>query len=298
LTEPTAPGPDRRRAIQRGAFWMFVAALSFTTMITCVRFLENRYPSVEVVFFRALVGLIFVVPPLMQYGLAGLGTKRVGMHFSRAVFAMAAMLTFYYGVAFVPLSDATAYSFIIPLFATVAAALILREHVDAPRWIATIVGFTGTLVILRPGQAEITFPVLMLLLSAAFYAGSWTSLKFLTRTESASLIVFYMNVMIVPLALVPTLIVGTMPTLADLPILIAIGLFGTFAHFCQAKSYEAADASAVMPFDFLRLPLSVTFAWFLFDEPTNVFTWVGAVIIFGSSWFIGWHESGAGRKKT
>ncbi len=270
--------------------------MSFTAMIVCVRWLENRYPTVEVVFFRALVGLVFVVPPLMQHGLSGLRTRRIGMHFSRAAFAMAAMLTYYYGVAFVPLADAIAYTFIIPLFATVAAALVLRERVDAARWTATLVGFAGTVVILRPFSSEISLAVMMMLLSAAFYAGSWTSLKFLTRTESASLIVFYMNIMIVPLTLVPAIFVGTLPTLKDLPVLIGVGLFGTFAHFCQAKSYEAADASAVMPFDFLRLPFSVVVAWFLFAEPTNIFTWIGATIIFGSTWFISWHESRAGKK--
>ena len=272
--------------------------MSFTLMVVCVRYLENRYPSVEVVFFRALAGLVFVVPPLMQHGLAGLSTRRVGMHFTRASFAMLAMLAFYYGVTYVPLADAMAYTFVIPLFATVAAALILRERVDAPRWLATLIGFAGTLVILRPGHTEISLPVLMMLLSAAFYAGSWTSLKFLTRTESASIIVLYMNVMILPMALIPTLLIGSLPSLADLPLLIAVGVFGSFAHFCQAKSYSAADASAVMPFDFLRLPFSVVWAWFLFAEPTNMFTWIGAVIIFGSGWFIGWHESRAGRKSV
>lgn len=277
---------------------MTLAALSFTLMVVCVRYLENRYPSVQVVLFRALAGLAFVIPPLMQHGLSGLGTRRIGMHISRAGFAMAAMLTFYYGVAFVPLADAMAYTFIIPLFATVAAALILREHVDSARWTATIIGFAGTLVIIRPGHAELSLPVMMMILSAAFYAGSWISLKFLTRTESASIIVLYMNVLIVPLALIPTLFVGTMPTLADLPILIAVGVFGSFAHYFQAKSYGAADASAVIPFDFLRLPFSVAFAWFLFAEPTNLFTWIGAIIIFASTWYISWHESRAGRKKT
>ena len=277
---------------------MTLAALSFTLMVVCVRYLENRYPSVQVVFFRALVGLVFVIPPLMQHGFAGLGTKRIGMHLSRAVFAMAAMLAFYYGVVFVPLADAMAYTFIIPLFATVGAALILREIVDMPRWAATLIGFIGTLVIIRPGHAEFSLPVMLMILSAAFYAGSWISLKFLTRTESASIIVLYMNVLIVPLALIPTLFVGTMPTLSDLPFLIAIGGFGSLAHFFQAKSYAAADASAVIPFDFLRLPFSVVFAWFLFAEPTNLFIWIGAVIIFASTWYISWHESRAGQKSA
>ncbi|NKB21049.1 MAG: EamA family transporter [Alphaproteobacteria bacterium] len=160
-----------------------------------------------------------------------------------------------------------------------------------PRWIATICGFIGTLIIIRPGYAEISLPVLAMLLSAVFYAGSWLSMKILTRTDSASLIVLYMNVMIVPFALVPTLIIGKMPNLPDLLILIGVGLTGSFAHFCQARSFGSADASAVMPFDFLRLPMAVAWGWFFFAEPTNVWTWVGAMVIFASTYYIAWRES-------
>ena len=123
---------NRRRAIQRGAFWMVVAALSFTTMLFFVRYLEGRYPSIEVVFFRALAGLVFVIPILTRQGLSGLRTQHFPMHVSRTVFALAAMFFFYYGVAHVSMSEGTAFTFVIPLFATVGAALILRETVDAP----------------------------------------------------------------------------------------------------------------------------------------------------------------------
>ena len=270
---------------------MIVAAVSFTMMLFFVRYLEGRYPSIQVVFFRALAGLIFIIPILTRQGLLGLHTKHFPMHVSRTGFALAAMFFFYYGVAYVPMSDATAFTFIIPLFATVGAALILREKVDLPRWLATIFGFLGTLIIIRPGTAEISIPVLAMLLSAVFYAGSWLSMKILTRTETASLIVLYMNVMIVPLALIPTLIIGKIPNPTDLMVLIGVGLTGSFAHFCQARAFGFADASAVMPFDFLRLPLAVSWGWLFFNEPTNTWTWVGATVIFATTYFIAWRES-------
>ncbi len=282
---------DRHRAIRLGAFWMIVAAISFTSMLFLVRYLEGRYPSIEVVFFRALAGLVFVFPILFRQGRDGLKTKTFGIHVSRTLFALAAMFFFYYGIAYVPMSDSTAFTFIIPLFATLGAALFLKEKVDLPRWAATIFGLIGTLIILRPGYAEISIPVLAMLLSAIFYAGSWLSMKVLTRTESASLIVFYMNVMIVPLALIPTLIMGTMPNFPDMLILIGVGLTGSFAHFCQARSFGSADASAVIPFDFLRLPMAVAWGWFFFAETTNLWTWIGAVVIFVSTYYITWRES-------
>ena len=287
---------DRRRAFQLGAFWMIIAAISFTTMLFLVRYLEGRYPSIEVVFFRALAGLVFVVPIFLRQGRNGFHTKHFGMHISRTLFALAAMFFFYYGVAHVSMSNATAFTFIIPLFATVGAALFLKESVDLPRWGAAIVGFFGTLIIIRPGYAEISLPVLAMLLSAVFYAGSWLSMKVLTKTDSASLIVFYMNVMIVPLTLIPTIFIGFLPNLPDLIVLLGIGLTGSFAHFCQARSFGKTDASAVIPFDFLRLPMAVAWGWFFFAETTDLWTWVGAVVIFSSTYYIAWRESRVQKK--
>ena len=275
----------------KGAFWMIAAGFSFTAMLVCVRYLEGRYPSVEVVFFRAFVGLVFVLPPLLRTGIRGLHTNHFPLHISRASFSLLAMVVYYYAVPFIPLADSTTYSFIIPLFVTLGAVLFLKEKVDGPRWAATLVGFMGVIIVLRPGQGGLSFPVLMMMLSVLFYAGAWISMKFLTRTDEAAVIVFYQNILIVPLALIPTLFIGLVPTLEDLFILIGVGLFGSYAHFCQAKSFGSADASAVMPFDFLRLPFSVICAWFLFEEPTDIWTWLGAMIIFGSTYYITWWET-------
>lgn len=277
--------------IRQGAFWMIAAGFSFTAMLVCVRYLEGRYPSVEVVFFRAFVGLVFVLPPLLRTGIRGLHTNHFPLHISRAGFSLLAMVVYYYAVPFIPLADSTTYSFIIPLFVTLGAVIFLKEKVDGPRWAATLVGFMGVIIVLRPGQGGLSFPVLMMMLSVLFYAGAWISMKFLTRTDEAAVIVFYQNILIVPLALIPTLFIGLIPTLEDLFILIGVGLFGSYAHYCQARSFGSADASAVMPFDFLRLPFSVTCAWFLFEEPTDIWTWLGAMIIFGSTYYITWWET-------
>lgn len=270
---------------------MVLAGFSFTAMLVCVRYLNGRYPSVEVVFFRALAGLVFVLPPLLKQGMMGLRTNRLPMHISRASFSMLAMVAYYYGVAYVPLADATTYSFIIPLFVTLGAVLFLREKVDAQRWIATIVGFIGIVIVLRPAQTPVTLAVFVMLLSVLFYAGAWISMKFLTRTDSASVIVFYQNVMIVPLALIPTLFLGSVPTPGDFAVLIGVGLTGSYAHYCQARSFGEADASAVMPFDFLRLPFSVLCAWFLFSESSDWWSLIGAAIIFGATYYSTWHET-------
>lgn len=286
--------------IIHGAVWMVIAAWAFTAMLVCVRFLEGRYPPIEVVFFRALVGLVFVLPPLLSHGLPGLHTKRFTLHVTRAFFGLAAMVCYYFAVPHLPLAAITTYSFAIPLFVTLGAVIVLKEVVDAPRWIATLVGFAGVMIMLWPGLNNtghfgISVPVASVMLSVLFYAGAWITMKFLTRTEEASVIVFYQNVLTVPLAAIPTFYLGLLPTLHDLGILFGVGVFGALAHFAQARSFGAADASAVMPYDFLRLPFAVGCAWFLFSEVTGLWTWAGAIVIFGATYYITWHETRAKR---
>ena len=244
-------------------------------------------------FFRAVFGLALIVPVVMRSGVGRLKTKRLPMHCVRTGFAFAAMLTFYYGLATVHVADAMALTFLIPIFTTIAAAAILRERVDAPRWAAVAAGFLGALIIIRPGFVEITLPIMMVVSSSVFYAGAWTSVKFLTRTEPASVIVFYMNVMMVPATLVPSLFVWVGPAWSDVPALIVLGLTGWAAHFCQARAFGEADASVVVPFDFLRLPFGAALAWAWLGEPTDPWTWLGAVVIFAATYFITWRENRA-----
>jgi drug/metabolite transporter (DMT)-like permease len=299
--------PARQHNIVLGAIWMVIAAWSFTAMLICVRYLAGRYPAIEVVFFRAMVGLLFVLPPLMTHGLPGLGTKVFHLHLTRAVFGLAAMLAYYSAAPYLPLADITTYSFAIPLCVTLGAVIVLKEKVDAQRWLATFIGFVGVVIMLRPGfsGAEhkaggfmgLSVPEMMAMLSILFYAGAWISMKFLTRTEEASIIVFYQNIITVPLVAVPTFIFGSWPSLPDLALLIGVGIFGSLAHFAQARSFGAADASAVMPYDFLRLPFAVGCAWLLFQELTGIWTWVGASVIFSATYFITWHETRAKRRK-
>ncbi len=281
----------------RGAVWMTLAAASFAVLLIAIRLLSAKFHTVEIVFFRAVFGLTLIVPVVMRSGFGRLATRRLAMHCVRTAFAFAAMLTFYFGLATVHVADAMALTFVIPIFTTIAAAVILGERVNAPRWAAVAAGFAGALIIIRPGLVEITLPMMMVVVSSVFYAGAWTSVKFLTRTEPASVIVFYMNVMMVPATLVPSLFVWVGPAWSDAPALIVLGLTGWAAHFCQARAFGEADASVVVPFDFLRLPFGAALAWVWLGEPTGPWTWLGAAVIFAATYFITWRESRAARRE-
>lgn len=284
-------GSARSSQYVRSAFWAVLAAVSFAIMMTSVRHMDGKFDAFEIVLFRALVGLFMVIPLVSRSGFGALKTTRMPLHIVRTLFALFAMATLYYALADIPVAQAIALTFLIPLFTTIAAGVVLRESVGIHRWTATLVGFVGAMVIIRPGMVEIGLPVLLAVLSSALYAGAWSSVKILTRTDSAAVTVFWMNVLMVPLTAIPVAFLWVTPGWADVPVLLVMALSGWAAHFCQARAFEKSDASAVMPFDFLRLPLGALFGFVLFAEFIDIWTWAGAVIIFVAGYYIARREA-------
>ena len=268
------------------ACWAVLAAVSFAVMMTSVRHMDGKFDAFEIVFFRALIGVFIVIPLVTKSGLKALRTERMPMHIVRTLFALFAMATLYYSLAELAVAQAIALTFLIPLFTTIAAGTLLGERVGIHRWSATLVGFAGAMVIIRPGFVEVSGPVLLVVLSSALYAGAWSSVKILTRTDSAAVTVFWMNVLMVPLTAIPLFWVWVTPSVEDILPLLIMALSGWSAHFCQARAFESSDASAVMPFDFLRLPLGALFGYLLFAEFIDAWTWTGAVIIFLAGYYI------------
>ena len=269
----------------RSATWAILTAISFAVMITAVHYMDGKFDAFQIVFFRAIVGLFLIVPLVSRSGMRALRTTKMPLHLVRTLFGLLAMAALYYAVAIKPLAEVIALTFLIPIFVTIASSLILREAVGVHRWVATIFGFAGALIIIRPGLTEFDIPIFLVLLSSALYAGAWSSVKVLTRTDQASVTIFWMNILMVPLTLIPLAFVWVTPIWDDFTPILIMALSGWSAHFCQAKAFEKSDASAVMPFDFLRLPVAALFGYILFSETLDVWSWVGAVIIFAAGYY-------------
>jgi drug/metabolite transporter (DMT)-like permease len=269
----------------RGIYWMILGCASFAAMMASVRYIGPDLDAIEIVFVRAIVGLFMVVPIVIRSGPAALKTEQLPLHALRTILAFAAMVTLYYALAVTPLADSISLTFLIPLVTTLAAAFVLRENVDRSRWIATGVGFLGALVIVRPGVNDINPYIFLVILSCVFYAGTWSTIKILTRKDSAAITTFYMNILMVPLCTIPLFFVWKTPTVEQIIPLGVMALSGWLAHFCQARAFEEADTSAVMPFDFSRLVFGALFAWFLFDEVADRWVWTGALIVFAAGYF-------------
>jgi drug/metabolite transporter (DMT)-like permease len=195
-----------------------------------------------------------------------------------------------------PLADVTALSFTAPLFATVGAALLLSEHVGARRWTATLVGFFGALVIIRPGAGTFTGASLVALASAVAIAAAQLSVKSLSRTEHPNAIVLIMGLLMTPMSLFPAAFVWTWPNWSTFLWLLLLGLVATIGQVFLVRAMQAADASAVMPFDFSRLIFASALGWLMFGERPDAWTWVGAAIIVAATVYIARREANLARQ--
>ena len=280
----------------RGALWMAGSIGWFTTMSVLVRLLSEGYSTFELVFFRSLVGLVLLAPLVFRRGGTGFRTTKMKLHLFRAGAAYAGVITYFYALGAMPLADVTALHFTLPLFGMLGAMLVLGETVYRHRWIAAMIGFAGTLVVIRPGFASIDAVAFLVLFSAASYAATDLAGKVLARTEDPNQIVFYLNFILVPVSLAGALFFWVTPPLADYPWLFALGAATALAHMCLIRAFVAADASAMMPLSFLRLPLIAATGFVLFGEVPNLWTMIGAVIIFSGAYFATWRERALARR--
>ena len=276
---------------------MILGGTSLTLLAVVIRHLQGKYSVLEMIFLRSAVSLLLILPWAVHAGVMHLRTRRLGLHVFRNVVHYLGNVGWFIGVTLVPLADLSALQFTVPLFTIVLAAIVLREAVGAHRWGATFVGFIGALVIIRPGFVEIGAGTVAVVLSAMFYAASQVSTKALSRTDSPNLILFYMAVIFVPISAVPAAFDWTTPDFEDTVPILLLGVFGVLAHACIIRAFAAADASFVMPFDFLRLPIAALFGFVLYLERPDIWVWAGAVIIFGATYYISWHEGRSPRRR-
>jgi drug/metabolite transporter (DMT)-like permease len=286
----------------RGALWMVLACACFSSMNGIVRHLGQDLPSLVLVFFRCLFGLIALLPWLLKPGLASLRAARPSLHVVRVITGFIAMASWFYGLTLMPLAEATALSFTMPLFATVAAVIFLGEVMRARRWTATLIGFAGAMIILRPGFATISEATLYVLFAAVLMAVSQTIVKLLSRSEHPNATVFWLVFLMTPVSLVPALFVWQTPNTEQFAWLIVLGIVATLGHQSMARSLGATDATAVYPLDFTRLIFATLIGYFAFSELPDAWTWLGAAVIMASSIYIAHREAAlrraARREKT
>lgn len=275
----------------RGAILGITATAFFAGMIGCIRQLALDLPPLEIVLFRNLFSFAFMLPWLAVAGVSVLRTQHHKLYLGRSTIGFISMCLWFTGVSYLPLNESTALSFTAPLFASVCAVVVLGEVIRLRRWTATLIGFLGTMIILRPGFAELTWPQAVILASAITSGINTVMVKQLTRTESPNAIVTYMTLYALPFSLIAASFVWVTPPLHTWPFILLLGLFATLGHLCLTRAFFCMDASSVVALDFFRLPFVALIAWFFFSESPDIWTWMGAAVIVASTVYITHREA-------
>jgi drug/metabolite transporter (DMT)-like permease len=242
--------------------------------------------SFQTVFCRLFFAFIILLPLALHAGIGAIATTQIKIYVLRSISGIIAMWMWFYAVTLIPIGEQTAFSFLAPLFTTIGATLFLGEVVRLRRWIAILIGFIGALIIIRPGIIELSLGHVVAIATALAFGCSMLILKHLTRKDDPLIIVFISHLIMMPLALLPALYVWEWPQFEVWMILIATGPVAVIGHVTLTKAYKLADASFVAGVDYARLPFAVLFGWILFGELSDIWTWIGASVIFGSSFYV------------
>jgi len=271
----------------RGVLWILVGTVFFSLNDMVVKLLGKSIHPAEIAFFRYLTGLALLSPIFLRMGWGGLRSQRLPLHFLRALIAGLAQVMVYYAVIHLLLADATTLSFSRPLFMTLLAVVILGEVVGWKRWVATMVGFAGVVIMIRPGAGSVDPAAIVAIIAALMFALGLIIIRRLASTESPNQILFYYLAFGALIFTGPALWWWKTPVGGDWLLLLLIGALTSIATICYVRGFSLGEASVLGPIEYVRLVYAALIGFFVFYETPDVWTWAGAAIIIGSAVYIG-----------
>jgi len=260
--------------------------------------------------------LLAVIVP-MAGGYRSLRTRRLPMHLLRGGCVVFANMTFFLGLAVLPLADGVAIFFVSPLIITVFSVVFLGERVGPLRWAAVLVGLIGVGIVLRPGSGTFQLAALLPVLAAFGYASLHMLTRYIGRTENAAAMSFYIQLTFIIVTAAFGLIAGdgrfagnahpslefllrgwTMPRASDALIFAAVGLASAFGGFFISQAYRTSEAALVAPFEYIALPLAIFWGITVFGEWPDLVTYLGIALILGSGLYMIWREARVNRARV
>jgi len=281
----------------QGALWLVSGGFIFTCNGVMIRLLSEQMESVQTAFFRAAFSILLLLPMIASGQVKPWHSKRIKGHFWRTVMGTASMVLGFYAVSMLALADATALGFSQPLFSVCVAALILGEKVRWRRWSATIVGFVGVLVMVRPGAGSLQPGALVALANALTVALSILLVKRLSDSETPLMILTQFAIWSTLLLTVPAIWVWRWPDGWGWALAVGVSASATLGQYFWVQAFKAGEMSAVAPFEYLRLPFAVFMGWLIWGQMPEIWTYVGAAIVIGSALYIAHREHQLARER-
>ncbi|MDC0094096.1 DMT family transporter [Alphaproteobacteria bacterium] len=269
---------------------MIISGLFFVLMHSAVKYLSKEIHIFEIAFFRCALVIFVLAPVIIQQGKTIFKTKQPKMQFLRIITNSVAMLCFFYGISTTPLAQLTTLGFTVPIFATILAVIFMKEKIKLRRTTALIIGFIGTIIVMRP-DISIELGALLIIFSSFLWSICLIFIKKLTQTDSAVTISLYFGIGMIPATFALAFPVMQVIDLRQFAILIFIAITGTLAQTIMNTALKKGELALLLPFDFLRLIWSVLIGYALFAEKPTFTLWIGGFLIIGSTTYIAWREA-------
>jgi len=275
----------------RGLGWMVVTGLFFVGVTGIVRYLGTDMSAPQAAFIRYGFGAVLMIPVFLKLETVRLPARTLALLGGRGVLHGIGVSLWFFAMARIPIAEVTALGFTAPIFTTIGAALFLGEKLRARRVGAVLVGFGGTLFILRPGFEAVSVGALAQLAAAPVFAGSFLIAKKLTETLSSTAIVAFLSIIVTVVLLPAALVDWRTPTWTELGLLFVVASLATAGHVTLTQAFRSADITVTQPAQFLQLVWATLLGLLVFGEDPVVWTWIGGAIIVASATYIAHRES-------
>jgi len=275
---------DRTPSKPMAALWV-AGWLALMLVVTVAGRETTRELNVfQIMEVRSILGLLMLYPLIrINGGLAAMKTSRPLQHIGRNLIHYFAQLGWFLALTLIPLGQVVSIEFTMPIWTAILAASFLGERMTVWKILAIVLGILGVIVIVRP-ETGASNPGQLIALGAAIGFGiSIAMMKSLTRTEKTLAIIFWMLAIQSVLGFFPALYVWRWPSAYAWGWIVAIAFCGTFSHYCMARAMLYADATVVLPMDFLRVPLTATAGWLIYSEGLDMYTLLGAALILAGN---------------
>lgn len=285
--------------VPRAAAWLLLGVTGGLGLDLCAKEILETYSLVQFILLRSLIAIAIMLSITPQFGgLRALHTREVLWHVLRSVFAIGAMFGFFYGLARMPLVNALTLGYTAPLIMTALSALFLGDEIGWRRWLAVGLGFTGVLIMLRPGRGELSLAAIAVLIAAFCYACQAITARRLGGTESTLSLAFYVVVG-------PLIVAGAVfdsdtwlsPDVGGWILIVGAAVCSIFAWVGFVNGYRAVSPAILAPLEYLALVAGAIAGFLIWDEVPDRWVVVGAVIIMASGVFVV-YRSGVQKAKS
>jgi S-adenosylmethionine uptake transporter len=273
-----------------GVSWFILSLLSSTLNDVISRYAGIRLHPFQIAFFRFAFSALTLIPFIFYYGRESIRTSNPLVHLMRGLLLFFGITLWTYGVKVAPLTTGTVISFTIPLFTLVLAVFFLKENIIWQRWVATLVGFIGIIVVIKPHSSDFNIHALIFVVASIGFAMLDIINKKFVIKESMISMLFYSALITALLSIAPASLYWQTPTILELSLLFMLGMSANLILFFLLKAFRLIDATASAPYRYFELIFSAISALLIFNELPEKSTMYGALIVIPATLFVVYSE--------